>query len=250
MYLHGRNVLKEILNINNGIKVKRVIFTNQKNADGQINLLKEACYQKGLKVESASTSRLAQLSDEKKHQGVVIEINKYPYTELQDLRRKLSRKNKSIIVLLDRINDPHNLGAIIRTSVAAGVDGVIIPERGSCSITSSVIKVSTGLAFRIPITVVTNISKTIDLLKEDGFWFYAATMEGKPYYNEKYSEKSGIILGSEARGIRDLVSKKCDFKVSIPMEKSVDSLNVAASAAIIIFHMRRKLLNLGDKNGD
>lgn len=250
MYLHGRNVLKEILNINNTVKVKQVIFTNQKNADGQINLLKEACYQRGFKVESASAERLAQLTGEKKHQGVVIEINKFPYHEFEKLREKLTRKNTSVVVLLDRINDPHNLGAIIRTSVAAGVDGILIPEKGSCSITPSVIKVSTGLAFRIPITVVTNISRAIDLLKEDGFWFYAATTDGQPYYRENYSEKSGIVFGSEGRGIRELVSKKCDFSISIPMEKNVDSLNVAASAAIIIFQMRRKLLSSGDSNGN
>jgi 23S rRNA (guanosine2251-2'-O)-methyltransferase len=119
--------------------------------------LKEACYQRGFKVESASAERLAQLTGEKKHQGVVIEINKFPYHEFEKLREKLTRKNTSVVVLLDRINDPHNLGAIIRTSVAAGVDGILIPEKGSCSITPSVIKVSTGLAFRIPITVVTNI---------------------------------------------------------------------------------------------
>ncbi|MFO7881375.1 MAG: 23S rRNA (guanosine(2251)-2'-O)-methyltransferase RlmB [Kosmotogaceae bacterium] len=246
MYLHGRNVLKEILNINNSIKVKRVIFTNQRNTDGQINLLKEACYQKEFIVETASSERLAQLSDEKKHQGVVIEINSFPYTELKKLREKISRKGKSIIVLLDKITDPHNLGAIIRTSVAAGADGIIIPEKGSCSITPSVIKVSTGLAFRIPLTIVTNIAKTIDFLKEDGFWFYAATMHGKPYYSENYSEKSGIVFGSEAKGIRHLVNKKCDFKISVPMEKDVDSLNVAASAAIIMFHLRRKLFYSGD----
>ncbi|MFW6119658.1 MAG: 23S rRNA (guanosine(2251)-2'-O)-methyltransferase RlmB [Petrotogales bacterium] len=246
MYLHGRNVLKEILNMKNAVKIKRVMFTNQKNADGQINLLKEACYQQGFRVESASTERLAQLSKEKKHQGVVIEINKFPFTNLKKLRSTISKKSKSVIVLLDKINDPHNFGAIIRTAVAAGADGIIIPEKGSCSITSSVIKVSTGLAFRIPITIVTNISKTIDILKDDGFWFYAATMEGKPYYSEKYSEKSGIVFGSEAKGIRPLVDKKCDFKISIPMEINVDSLNVAASAAIIMFHVRRKLLYSGD----
>ncbi|WP_237697523.1 MULTISPECIES: 23S rRNA (guanosine(2251)-2'-O)-methyltransferase RlmB [Kosmotoga] len=241
MYLHGRNVLREILKLEpKKLKIKKVLFTDQKNVDRELEELKEHTAKKGYRMEVVPPEKLFNLSREKKHQGVVINLKEFPYTSLETLLDKIMEKKRSLLVLLDRIQDPHNLGAIIRSSVAAGADGVIITEKASVEVTPAVVKVSTGLVFRIPIVRVVNMARTIETLKEEGFWTYAATMEGEPYYSVSFTDKAALIFGNEGKGIRHLVKKKSDYLVSIPMCEGIDSLNVAASAAIMLFEYRRQ----------
>ncbi|HHF08458.1 MAG TPA: 23S rRNA (guanosine(2251)-2'-O)-methyltransferase RlmB [Kosmotoga arenicorallina] len=242
MYLHGRNVLKEILKLPVGdLKIKRVLFSDQKNTAHELELLKKRCKKKGYRVEYVTPEKLYNLSREKKHQGVVIDLKEFPYTDFEKLVESAKQKPSFSIALLDMVQDPHNLGAIIRTAVAAGIKGLVITEKSSTKVTPAVVKVSTGLAFRMPISIVTNMVRAIEHLKKTDFWIYAASMEGIPYYQTNFSKKSAIILGNEGEGIRKLVKRNADYIVSIPMEPGVDSLNVSASAAVLFFELRKQL---------
>lgn len=242
MYLHGRNVLKEILKFPSGnLKIKRILFSDQKNVSPELDQLKKSCIKKGYRVEETSPIKLQNLSHEKKHQGVVIDLKEFPYADFERLLETAGAKAGFSIALLDMVQDPHNLGAIIRTAVAAGIGGLVITEKSSTKVTPAVIKVSTGLAFRLPISIVTNMVRAIEELKKAGFWVYAASMEGTPYYQVNFSKKTAIILGNEGKGIRKLVKTNADYVISIPMESGVDSLNVSASAAILFFELRKQL---------
>jgi 23S rRNA (guanosine2251-2'-O)-methyltransferase len=246
MYLHGRNVLRELLNLKvSGVKVKNILFTDQSNVDGQLKTLIDEAKKAGYRTEIAPPEKLANLSREKKHQGVVIELKEFPYKDPTDFFEETSSRYSSTLVLLDQIQDPHNLGAIIRTSVAAGIDAIGITSTSSAEITPAVIKVSAGLALRIPIMRIGNMAQFQGFLKEHDYWIYAADMSGEPYYDTDYDRKSAIIFGNEGKGVRRLVKERSDMLVSIPMEPSVDSLNVAASAAIILFNRRHQLIAKG-----
>lgn len=240
MYLHGRNVLKEILSLDRKLDIKEVIFTDQENVDKQLEILKNETVKKGYRVRTDTFEKLMHLSREKKHQGVVINMRDFPYTELDDLLNRVSTKEKSVLVLLDQVQDPHNFGAIIRSSVAIGADGIIITTTASSEVTPAVVKVSTGLAFKIPIVQVVNMTKSVEKIKKQDFWVYAAAMEGDSYYDFEFASKAAIIFGNEGKGVRRLVKARSDVLVSIPMEAGVDSLNVAASAAILLFEQRRQ----------
>jgi len=248
MYLHGRNVLKELLGLrNSNIKVKRVLFTDQKNVDSQLEHLIKETRDKGLRVEILSPEKLTNLSREKKHQGVVIELKEFPYTDADAFLNDSSPSKKSTLVLLDQIQDPHNLGAIIRTSVAAGVDAIAITTSNSAKITPAVVKVSAGLVFKIPVIPVGNLARFQEKLKGNGYWIYATDMSGVAYYEVEYNDKVAMIFGNEGKGVRRLVKERSDLLVSIPMEKTVDSLNVAASAAILLFDRRRRII-IGERS--
>ena len=230
MYLHGRNVLKELLGIDSALlRIRRIIFTNQRNVDSQLIELANEAKTKGFRIEEMSPEKLANLCREKKHQGVVIDLKEFSYVDSEKMLDNLEEKSTATIVLLDQIQDPHNLGAIIRTSVAVGADAIAITSSNSAEITPAVVKVSAGLAFSIPVIKIVNMAQFEKSLKERGFWIFASDMDGIPYY------------GNEGKGVRRLVKERSDVLISIPMERAVDSLNVAAAAAIILFDRRRQL---------
>jgi len=242
MYLHGRNVLKELLGIDSSrLRIKRILFTNQRNVDTQLLELAKEAKVKGFRIEEMPPEKLANLCREKKHQGVVIDLKEFSYVDSEKMLDNLEKQSTATIVLLDQIQDPHNLGAIIRTSVAVGADAIAITSSNSAEITPAVVKVSAGLAFSIPVIKIVNMAQFEKSLKERGFWIYASDMNGTPYYENEYSEKSAIIFGNEGKGVRRLVKERSDVLISIPMERTVDSLNVAAAAAIILFDRRRQL---------
>lgn len=178
-----------------------------------------------------------------KSQGVAAICRPYKYSELADILSGNSRspqKNK-LLVLLDSISDPQNLGALIRTSYVFGADGVAIPQRRAAPVTPAVIKASAGAAHRLPVCRVVNIAQTIDELKKEGFWIYgAAAGSGRDFTEFDYSGSTALVLGSEGEGMRGLVEKKCDFLVSIPMVGDIDSLNVSVAAGIILQEIARK----------
>ena len=240
MYLHGRNVLKEILNLNYDLKIKRVIFTDQKNIDtALINLKKRT--ENRYRVDVLSPQKLYDLSREKKHQGVVIELREFPFCNFEEILHQNKEKKNSLLVLLDQVQDPHNFGAIIRSSVACGADGIIITERASSDVSPAVIKVSAGLAFSIKISKVTNLRNAMKIIKENGYWIYSAAMNGKSYFDEIIQERSALIFGNEGQGVRRLIKESSDEIISIPIKKEVDSLNVAASAAVLLFEYSRQM---------
>lgn len=242
MYLHGRNVLREILALPAGrLNVKRIIFTDSENADAGLRRLEDGARSRGWKIEFAGAERLFQLCREKKNQGVLIEIKRFPYTDLDELLSPPSAGGESTLVVLDRIQDPHNLGAIVRSCAAAGGDGIVIGTHSAAEVTPAVVKVSSGLVFRLPVARVANIAATLEKLKKRGYWIYASAMAGPSLWKTDFAPKTALVFGNESEGIRRLVRERSDHLISIPMEPGVDSLNVAASAAVVLFERRRRL---------
>jgi 23S rRNA (guanosine2251-2'-O)-methyltransferase len=176
------------------------------------------------------------------HQGIVGLCREHAYATVDEVlanRHKGSRY--SLVILLDSITDPQNLGSIIRTAHCCGANGVIIPENRSASVTASVAKTSAGAVYRLPTAMVVNMARTIDDLKERGYWIYGAAAEAEvTLHTPDYEGDVGLVMGSEGKGIRPLIRKKCDFMISIPMRGQVASLNVSVAAGIIIHEIFRK----------
>lgn len=178
-----------------------------------------------------------------KSQGIAAFCKPYKYSDLVDVisGKGRSEKRNKLLVLLDSITDPQNLGALIRTAYVFGADGVVIPERRAAQVTPAVIKASAGAAHRLPVSRVVNLAHAIDGLKKENFWIYgAAAGSGRDFTEFDYSGNTALVLGSEGEGLRGLVEKKCDFLVSIPMAGDLDSLNVSVAAGIILQEIARK----------
>ncbi len=236
MRVYGRRILEEILK--NDIPVRRVFFAELENPDVAFRKLIEEVEKRGIPYRFVSKRKADNLVGGEKSQGVVVDLKEFVYRSLENALN--SSGSEPFVVLLDRIQDPHNLGAIVRTAVGAGVDFVVIPKDRSVKVTPAVVKVSAGTVFRIPIVLVTNLTRAVEKLKKEGMWIYAATSGGKPYYESDLRGPVGIVFGNEGRGIRRLVLEKCDGIISIPMEKGIDSLNVSVSAGIILYEVYRQ----------
>lgn len=235
MYVYGRNVLKEI--INTDYPVKKVYFSNSENMEGDFNKLVDAVKNKKIPYEFTDNNTLYNYTQERKNQGVVIKLGKtFNYGNLEDY---LDKENPFFIIL-DQIQDPHNFGAIIRTAVAAGVTGIVISNYRSAEVTPAVVKVSAGQIFKIPIIMETNLSRAIEKMKEKNIWVYSADMNGKNYYDVDYTGGLALVLGNEGSGVRENIKNHSDGIISIPMENSVESLNVSVSAAIVIFEAKKQ----------
>lgn len=246
MYLHGRNVLREILALPDGrVKVLKVLFTNRRNVDTGLKNLEKAVKRRGWETEEAPPERLFQLCREKKNQGVLVKIKEFPYVALEELQYPAGSKEASTLVVLDRIQDPHNLGAIVRSAAGAGTGGIVIGTHAAAEVTPAVVKVSSGLVFRLPIARVVNIAATLEKLKKSGYWIYASTGRGELLWNVEFAPKTVVVFGNESEGIRRLVGEKCDHRISIPMEAGIDSLNVAAAAAVVLYERKRRLAKIG-----
>ena len=234
--VYGRKILKEILNAN--VPVKRVYFANLENPSKDFMELVEEVHRRGIPYKFVSKKKADDLVQGEKSQGVVIDLGDFKYWALEDALERSSKE--PFVVLLDQIQDPHNFGAIIRTAVGAGVDFIVITKDRSVKVTPAVVKVSAGLVFRIPIVMVTNLARTIEDLKERDIWIYAADKGGVPFYEADLEGPVGLVFGNEGRGIRRLVKEKCDGVVTIPMERGIDSLNVAVSAGILMYEVYRR----------
>lgn len=235
MRVYGRKILEEALR--NNVPVKKVFFQKMQNPGSYFLSLVEEVEKRGIRYSFESEERLKNLSGTKKHQGVVFDIEEYRYSSVEEI---LEAKTPPLIVLLDQIQDPHNLGAIVRTSVGAGANGIIIPKDKSVKVTETVVKVSAGTVFRARIAVVTNLARTIEELKEKGVWTYASDIDGTPIYEENFTFPTAFVFGNEGEGIRRLVREKCDRVVTIPMENGIDSLNVSVSVGIVLFEAVRQ----------
>ncbi len=230
MIIYGRNVIDEALK--SGIHISKVFMSNA-NFSGDMVSLKKRIEERNLKIEIVVDKKLDEIAHSKDHQGIAAKINDFTYSQTFDVLDSLD--HDPFIVILDQIQDPQNFGAIIRTAYGAGVNFVIIPEHSSTMVTPSVLKASAGYAFRMPICVETNLSRTIEELKKRDIWVYAAMMGGKPYFKMNFKGPVAFVFGNEGKGIRKLVAESCDEKVSIPMAREMDSLNVSVSAAVILF---------------
>lgn len=232
MLVSGRNNVKEILkNFSMKNKIKRVICSKNFNELDILSLV-EKLNLKVIYKEKAELDRLAKNN----HQGIIMEVEDFVYTSLDDL----VSDDKCRLLILDHLEDPHNLGAIIRTAEAAGINGIILPKNRSVSVNETVMKTSVGALYNVSISQVTNLNQTIKKLKNLGFWIIGTDMDGVDYKTIDYPEKCALVIGSEGFGISRLVKESCDLVVKIPMNGKINSLNASVAAGIMIYELIRK----------
>lgn len=239
--IEGRNPVLEAFR--SGKPIDRV-FILDGCQDGPIkSILREA--KKGDTIISfVKKERLDQLSETGKHQGVIAYAAAYEYAQVEDILNAAKEKNEPpFIILLDNIEDPHNLGAMIRTANQAGAHGIIIPKRRAVGLTATVAKVSAGAINYTPVAKVTNLTTTIEELKEKGLWFVCADMEGEVMYKLDLKGPIGLVIGSEGEGVSRLVKEKCDFTAKIPMVGDIDSLNASVAMGILSYEIVRQRMN-------
>ena len=192
-------------------------------------------------INFVQKERLDQLSETGAHQGVIAQVAAYEYSTVEDILEKAREKGEApFIFLLDDIEDPHNLGAIIRTANLAGAHGVIIPKRHAVGLTSTVAKTSAGALNYTPVAKVSNLGQTIEELKKEGMWFVCADMGGELMYNLNLTGPMGVVIGNEGEGVSRLVKEKCDFVAAIPMKGDIDSLNASVAAGILAYEVVRQ----------
>ena len=206
--------------------------------DGPVLTIKREAKKAGSLIKYVDKQLLDNMSETGKHQGVIAVTAAYDYAEVSDILDIAKDKGEDpFIVLLDNIEDPHNLGAIIRSAHQAGAHGVIIPKNRAVGLTATVARTSAGALNYIPVAKVTNLSKTIEDLKKEGLWFVCADMDGETMYNLNLKGPIGVVVGSEGEGVSRLVKEKCDFVASIPMKGQIDSLNASVAAGILCFEI-------------
>lgn len=229
MLVYGKNVAKEILKSDK--KVEKIIIQEDFNDDSVISLIEK----RKIKTETMSKRDFSRF-DKYSHQGIILYIEDFKYCELEDFINDENSK----IVMLDHLEDPHNLGAIIRTCEAAGINGIIIPKDRSVSVNSTVMKTSAGALENVKIAMVTNLNQTIKKLKDNGFWIVGTDMENSVDYREiDYSGKIVLVIGSEGFGMSESIRKSCDFIARIPMNGKINSLNASVAAGIMIYEVIR-----------
>ena len=234
----GRNALRELLK---GEKDIEKIYVLKGERDGGLAKLLFEAGERHIPIVATDKRKLDELSGFTAHQGVVCTIPAQSYATIDDmLALAASRGEAPLLVLCDGVEDPHNLGAIIRSAECAGAHGVIIPKRRACGLTAVVSKASAGALAYVPVAKVTNLAVAIDTLKEKGIWIYAADMDGTVYTSSDLRGPAALVLGSEGDGISRLVKEKCDFVLSIPLYGQVNSLNVSNAAAVLLCEMARQ----------
>ena len=228
MIVYGRNVARDLLKKDK--KINNIILQDNFDDKDLISLIEN----KKIRVEYKSKREIDNLA-KGVHQGIILDIPDYQYKSLEEIIT-----NSSFLVILDHLEDPHNLGAIIRTCEAAGVDGIIIPKDRQVQINSTVMKTSVGTLDNVDIASVVNIANTIDKLKEEGFWVVGTALEDSVDYRDiDYSGKIALIIGNEGSGMTKLVTKKCDYIAKIPMYGTTNSLNASVAAGIMIYEVIR-----------
>lgn len=235
MYIYGKNTVNESLKSNKSITE---IYVSNTLGD-ELNKIKKVTKEKHINLNVLTNQEMIKKFG-KNNQGMVAEIVEYKYKELSDVLKKVKNKENVAFAILDGLEDPHNLGAIMRTADATGIDAIIIPKNRSVSLNATVAKVSTGAIEHVDVVQVTNLVQTIKKLQEEGFWIIGLDMDGSvDYKKQDYSGKIGVVIGSEGFGISRLVKENCDFNVHIPMFGHVNSLNASVSASIIFYEIIR-----------
>ncbi len=236
--IEGRNAVLEAFR--SGKTIDR-LFVLKGCQDGPVRTIIREAKKHDTILDYVEKERLDQLSETKKHQGVIAFAAAYEYAQVEDmLKAAKDRQEDPFLILLDNIEDPHNLGAIIRTANLAGAHGVIIPKRRAAGLTATVAKASAGALNYTPVAKVTNISQTIKELKERGIWFVCADMDGETMYRLDLKGPIGLVVGSEGEGVSRLVKESCDFTASIPMAGEIDSLNASVATGVLAYEIVRQ----------
>lgn len=211
--------------------------------DGPVNSIVREARKKDTFIQYVSRERLNQMSQTGAHQGVIAVAGAYAYAEVSEILDKAREKGEDpFIVLLDGIEDPHNLGAIVRTANLAGAHGVIIPKRRAVGLTATVAKTSAGALNYTPVARVANLVQTMEVLKKEGLWFVCADMKGEAMYDLNLRGPIGLVIGNEGEGVSRLVRENCDFAASIPMKGDIDSLNASVAAGVLAYEIVRQRL--------
>ena len=238
MNIEGRNAVIEAFRSGKTVDKLYILDGCQ---DGPVMTIKREAKKHDTMVKYVTKERLDQMSQTGKHQGVIAVIAAYDYAEVEDILQKAKDKGEApFIFLLDNIEDPHNLGAIIRTANLAGAHGVIIPKNRAVGLTATVARTSAGALNYTPVAKVTNLSKTIEELKKEGMWFVCADMGGTSMYKLDLKGPMGLVIGNEGEGVSRLVREKCDFIASIPMKGDIDSLNASVAAGVLAYEIVRQ----------
>ena len=237
MKIEGRNSVRELLKTNKTID-KILVANGMRSAEDKAVV--DAAKKSGVKVQFADKSILDKESETRKHQGFIAFVSDYKDAEFDDLISAVRGKDDAFLLLLDGVEDPHNLGSIIRVAECAGVDGIIIGKHRSASVTESVMRISEGGANHIKIAKVTNLNGAIDKIKEENIWVYALELGGQNIYKTDLTGRICIVVGGEDTGVNSLTQKKCDAKISIPMYGKVNSLNASVATGVGVFEALRQ----------
>ena len=240
LMVEGRNAVIEAFR--SGKPVDK-LFVLDGCQDGPVRTIIREAKKHDTIINFVTKERLDQISETKKHQGVIAYAAAYEYSEVEDMLELAKKKGEDpFLILLDNIEDPQNLGAIIRTANLAGAHGVIIPKRRAVGLTATVAKTSAGALNYTPVAKVTNLAKTMEELKEKGLWFVCADMGGESMYRLNLTGPIGMVIGNEGDGVSRLVKEKCDFIASIPMKGDIDSLNASVAAGVLAYEIVRQRL--------
>lgn len=236
--IEGRNAVLEAFRSGKTVDKLYILDGCQ---DGPVRTIAREARKHDTIINYVKKERLDQLSETGKHQGVIAVTASYEYATVEDILNRAKEKGEPpFILLLDNIEDPHNLGAMIRTANLAGAHGVIIPKRRAVGLTASVARTSAGALNYTPVAKVTNLKAVMDQLKKEGMWFVCADMGGTAYYDLDLKGSIGLVIGNEGEGVSRLVRENCDFVASIPMKGDIDSLNASVAAGILAFEIARQ----------
>ncbi len=240
--IFGRNPVIEALKSNANLDT---IYISGEG--GSLNLIRKLARENGIPVKDVQDGKLSKLSGNVSHQGVVAVGACGQYVSIEEILDISAKKGtKPFIIICDEIEDPHNLGAIIRTAETSGADGVIIPKRRSAGLNATVFKTSAGAASYVPVARVSNLSAAIDKLKDNGVWIYGTDATGNDYTKTDFTGSCAIVIGSEGFGISHLIQKKCDFMVKLPMLGKINSLNASVAGGIFMYEVLRQRTSSGN----
>lgn len=236
--IEGRNAVIEAFR--SGRSIDRVYILDGCQ-DGPVSTIRREAKKQDTIIKYVTKERLDQMSETGKHQGVIASVAAYTYAEVEDMLALAGERDEPpFLFLLDNIEDPHNLGAIIRTANLAGAHGVIIPKNRAVGLTATVARTSAGALNYTPVARVTNLSRTIEELKKQGMWFVCADMDGDSMYDLNLTGPIGLVIGSEGEGVSRLVKESCDMTASIPMKGDIDSLNASVAAGVLAYEIVRQ----------
>lgn len=241
MKIEGKNSVRELLKTKKTID--KILIANGMRDEESKNLL-NIIKSSGAKYQFADKSVLDKESEGRRHQGFIAYVSDYKYTELDDILSAIDGKEDAFLVLLDGVEDPHNLGSVIRVCECAGVDGLIIGKRRSASVTDAVMRISEGSANHVRIARVTNLNVALEEIKKEGVWTYALELGGSDIYKNKLTGRICMVIGGEDTGVNELTKKKCDAHISIPMYGRVNSLNASVACGIGVFEALRQRKNV------
>jgi 23S rRNA (guanosine2251-2'-O)-methyltransferase len=248
MYIYGVHPSEELLRT--APDQVHAIFSTDPNS-GKLEEVRSLVETYGLRLRHASQGDLDRMSEGGNHQGIVVQTRPFEYATLEYVLSKTKDASRACVLVLDQIQDPQNLGAILRSAAAMGVDGVLIPKDRAAGVTGAVVRASAGQALRVPVVCITNVARTLDELKDEGWWTAgaAAGENSTDLWEMDFDMKTALVMGSEHEGIRRLVAEKCDFHVQVPMAGGVESLNVASAASVLLYEVRRQWASIEATQG-